>query len=392
MNMGSYGKTDMKNAPTTFRQSVASQQKQKPEKTGAGGGNVPYFVNQFKPSTEEPDVVRLLKGEYPVQLAGQNGELVEQTLAYYIYREHFDGRTNKSAICSAGPFAMDRKKRQPCDGCDIYWEERSAGKKQNNRMSNREMYVFSMLHHANYVKTEQLDRNTGAVKVNDDGQPYMNWVRMMAHERGKFAGKEMKDANALHWAMGFNHFNVIREYDKQIGKSCRACGVKAGRKGAHEVGVKSEAWCCQGCGEALIEVDSTELAPKQIDEITSDVVECAVCKRVGYLQEMVSCTECSDGTRSEIFDVDLEVQRVKPADGGNQTVLAIVGWANPHPIDPRHVEIARPLELPKIYAPTPLERQHELFGSSGRQPVTAGSKPYGGPPTLGGKLAKRGSG
>jgi len=366
----------------TFRQQGRAQQAARPKSVGYVK---PYFIDAFKPSTDDPDQVRVLKGRYEVQIGQPDGSLITQVLYYQPYCEHFHGTMKKGFMCSAGPFSAIRDKREPCMGCDQYWAARAAGNK-NGPMSKRDMYAFTVLHYAPYAKVEQIDRTTGQVRTNTQGEPYTEWHRVFPHERAKYAGREMCDARVLHWSLGFGHWNTLMEYDKEIGRSCKSCG---GRDT-----IKMVAWTCDvdcgGCGEALIEGDTTTLSPKEIDELTGAPVKCGACGHVGLLKEMVDCTNCDHGERAEIFDVDLNVKRIADPNGGNANTLGITSWSNPRPIDARYIEIAKPMDLAKIFAATPIEKQGELLGfqgggGGGRQPVTAGqhSRAFQGP-TLGG--------
>jgi predicted RNA-binding Zn-ribbon protein involved in translation (DUF1610 family) len=366
--MASFGK-DPANLPSTgnFGHDARFNEANKPRPQGGGGGK-PTWIDNFKPSTAEADVVRVLKGQYEVDVAvGDNNtvQVVKKTLTYYPWTEHFHGGLRKGCTCSAGPLAMFKDKRQPCRACDIFWANKSKGKK--NPMSRREMYSFSVLHYAPYTLMEQVDKD-GKIRCNDEGEPYMNWVRRTKFEvqQDQAGGREVRDAHLLHWDIGYGHWGTLLEYDKEFGKSCRSCG---GRDT-----IQMEAWTCPHCGEALIEPNST-YTQAEIDEITNKEVRCAHCQQVGRLTEYVSCTNCANGRRADIFDVDMGVKRVADAKGGNQTTLMVTSWSNPRPIDARFTELAKPLNLSKVFVPTPMEVQEELFGAGApnpgaRQPVT----------------------
>ena len=361
---------------STFRQSTKAHQALRP-KTG-GGGTKPYYLNAFKPSLDEPDNFRIVQGNYEVSVGTADGQLIKRVLSYFPFIEHFHGTLKKGFICSAGPFAAFKGKHDPCLGCDMFWSDKQAGKK-NGPMSRREMYSFTVLHYATFANVEQTDRGTGAVRTDSSGNPYMEWTRIHAHEKHKYPGRETRDASQLHWDLGFGHWTTLTEYDKEIGKSCKACG---GRDT-----VKMEAWVCGGCGDALIEADSTTLSPKEIEDLSTSEVTCGTCKHVGYMNEIISCQGCSSGARAEIFDVDLSARRIGDPKGGNQTSLAITSWSNPRPVDVRFADMAVPMDLAKIFTPMPIEKQAELLGQmSTRQPVTPGqhSRAYQAAPTLGG--------
>lgn len=372
-----FGKDDRNlNSMPSFRQQARGYNAQRPKFTGGGGGFA--FRDRFQPSTDEPDEVRVLKGNYEVKIGQQDGSIITQTLFYYPYIEHFNATLKKGGQCSAGPLGMFKGKGEPCLGCDQFWADKNAGRK-NGPMSRRELWAFTVLHYATYAKVPQVDRTTGQTKTNDQGVAYTNWERVLPHERLKFQGMEMRDFNVMHWSLGFGHSQVLMDYDKEIGRSCSSCG---GRDS-----IVCEAWTCGHCGEALIEPSTTTLSPKEIDEFTSKPVRCAACGTEGMLQEIISCQRCPNAKRAEIFDVDIRVKRVQPPDNTNQTKLIVTGWSDPRPIDVRFAEFAKPLALDKIFAPTPIEKQQEMWGGGSRAPVTGQqlSRQYGsGAPTLGG--------
>lgn len=377
-----FGKDDknLVNMPT-FRQQARAQNAAKPAR---GGGGQPYFINAFKPSTEEPDKIRILRGNYEVELAQPDKTLVKTTLFYFPYVEHFHGTRRQGAICSAGPLGMFKGLGEPCLGHEIFWADKNAGKK-NGPMSMRDLWAFTIVHFANYAHVEQVDKD-GKIKLDNDNKPYMNWERVFPHQRNdaRFLNKEMRDYNVMHWSLGSGHSNSLMDYDKEIGRSCKSCGTSGS--------IICEAWACRSCGEALIEPATTTFSPKQIDEITKDKVKCAACGEIGMLQEFISCSACSNAVRAEIFDVDMDVKRSASQDpNSNQTTLMVTAWSNPRPIDVRYADIAKNLDLAKTFKPTPYEKQQDLWGAVGaRQPVPGQqlSRPYGqgggGPPVVGG--------
>lgn len=361
----------------SFRAEARNFEKERARNSGGtGGGARPTWIDQFKPSIDGTDKIRLLRGQYEVEYGDSNGQVLKRVQSFYPFIQHYHATREKYSICSAGPLANFKGKADPCRGCTQFWDEKMANKgtKKSGAMSRRDMYSFSILHYAPYAYVEQVDRD-GKVRTNENGEPYMSWVRVFPHEMSKFAGREMREAHLLHWDMGYAHYSTLLEYDEEIGRSCRSCG---GRNS-----IQLEAWTCTACGEALIERNTT-YSPKEVKDLTSGEVRCAHCQHVGMLQEYVSCTQCKNGLRADIFDVDIEIKRKSDAQrGGNATQLIITSWSDPHPIDQRFTDIAKPMDLPKIFRPTPMEKQEDLFGpwasqSAGRQPVTVGSmsRPY----------------
>jgi len=377
----------------SFRQKANAYAAKKNE--GRSKSSTPFFVGQYKPSTGDVDTIRIIEGHYTVQQVVGNGDhaaLEEVELPFFPYTEHYDGRNERSCICSAGPFANHKGKAQPCHGCAIFWSTRETqadGKKKSERMSRREMYAFSVLDYGKYHKMPQIDKQTGQVRTNDSGEPYYNWEKCsgLGCKGCQDQRIESKQGNLRHWALGWAHYKTILETDKEIGKSCRACGGTDS--------IVSRAWLCPGCGDCAVDMSSTSLNQKQIDELTERPYHCS-CKYEGFLQEMIECKQCTPvggvAARATIFDVDMNVKRIETATGqGKQTALQISRWSPPRPIDPNFkTALEKPLDLPKIYAPTDLKIQAEQFGVTAsdlpgpqaqRQPVTSGAaRPYSGGP------------
>lgn len=346
---------------------------------GGGGGHGARFSNQFKPSTTDIEVGRLIPGQYQIQSVDKNGTLVTETLEYMPFTEHYDGRTGNSSICSAGPFYFRKDKRDSCEGCDLHWStrEKDAKGQMKSRVSRREMYAFNWLDYSTFYKVEQRDKKTGAIKTNpQSGDPYWHWVKATGQYAGvKRENREATKGRLLHWSMGHTHYNALLEYDGFIGKSCTSCGTKDS--------IESVAWLCPSCNEPLIILEETELDPKEIQKLVAQEMHCNACNTSGVPYEYIECTgsnkdgsPCINPVRACIFDVDLSVKRLEGTGDSNATQLLITNWSAPCPIDPVYESIAKPMDLPKIFAPTPLEVQKIMFQSVGSVSPETAARPY----------------
>jgi hypothetical protein len=361
---------------SNFGESARRYEREKAKPSSGGGGSLPSFIDQFKPSKDEPDLIRIIPGQYEFEAAvGTNASdvrIVKRTEQFYPYVDHYNAVLKKGCICSAGILGSFKGKAEPCRACDQFWAEKVAnrGTQKQPVMKRSDKYSFTVLHYAPYAFVEQTDYKTGAIRTNEQtGEPYMGWVRVHEYERAKFAGREMREAHVLHWDIGWGHYSTLLEINDQIGKSCRTCG---GRNT-----IQMEAWTCTapGCGEALIEKGTT-YKPAEIKELTQNDVRCAHCQQVMRLKEHVSCTQCGSGRRADITNVDINVKRQE-----EDSKLLITEWSNPGPIDARFTDIAKPMDLKRFFTPTPVEEQIKRFGpwtgGTTRQPATVGSRPYG---------------
>lgn len=367
-NVSAYGAKTLRQVANKQQ---AAQQASRPPKGGQGA----FWRGAFKPPFHKETRGRLIAGSYDIATATSNGTIeVVEGLPYFTYTEHFDGRNKRGSICSAGPFMNFKDKRDPCYGCDMFYDsmevDPQTGKRRPGRVSKRDLYSFTWMHYGTFFKVDRVDKNGQLVLNQNTGKPYYDWVEG-SPKNPKFAGKESMEGQLMHWPMGYTHFKTLLEYDRKIGKSCAACGTKDS--------IESVAWVCGKCGEAVIEMDSTTLEPQEVQQLTEQPTRCPSCGHEDYLEEVIECAGCSNPVRATLFDVDLDVQRLQASDGGNQTSLMISGWSAPRPIPEKYKEKAKSLDLDKIYAPTPLEEQERIFGisSSRRQPVTSATREYG---------------
>lgn len=378
----------------SFRQSSRAFNQSRIEnksRTGGSGGKQPSWVNEFKPTTDDVDTIRIIQGAYTVDEVDRHGNLTQvKGLTFWPFSEHYDARSRRRCVCSAGVYANNRAKRAPCHGCDLFWSSMKtdpiSGKRAKGFMGRRDMVAFTIIDYASYHKVAQLDAQ-GQPKMNPtSNQPFYSWVKCRKSSEGRGvcnpcdANAETHQGHRLHWPMGSDHYNTLLEYDETVGKSCMVCSGTGT--------VRNEAWLCSNlkCGEALIDAQ-TRLSKKEIDELVNNPVRCKHCQQEGFLTELISCLNCTPAgkipKRATIFDVDLTLKRIEPADGSNRTSLSIVGFIGPRPIEKQFAEIAKPEELSKIYAPTPMEVQASLFNVSPtidtvvRDPVTTASRPYG---------------
>jgi hypothetical protein len=359
-----FGKNpEVRKSVASFRQATAAASKPV-GKRGRGGGGVPYYVDMYHPQLGVPDIIRLVPGEYlQDQVVGEGENIrVEQALSTFVkFVEHFDGARQKGANCSAGALANFKDLRQPCFGCDIYWEtaqkNESTGRWESTRMGRQNKYAFSVYDYGVYHKLEQYDRTTGQVKINNKTQqPFFNWVKCIGQGCDACrAQKETKAGYMTHWPINYTQLQVLRTVESEIGRSCVTCGSVDS--------VISRAWLCPACGECAVDMFSTELKKDELLQLTDNPVQCTYCKEVGLLTELYECGVCkaagNSGVRATLFDVDLKVMLIE---GGNGKSLQVMGWSPPGAVAPQFAGEVKPVDLIGRYAPHTLEFQAKQFG------------------------------
>lgn len=399
-NGGAFGKDRERASKMNLRQQFRRSSKKAP-KTGGGGGGGQYYFNKYQPPVVgAADIIRLIPGKYPTPrvdldakdyVRDEAGNIVVDEMTFVKYIEYYHGTKQRSCIGSEGPLGDFKGKGEPCVAGDWFWWEWRQRQKNHSdspkAMSRRERFAVTALVCAPFYKVPQVDGN-GQLRVNETTkEPYYEWKK--GSKRGNdelaAAGYERKEGHLQHWSLGTAHWKSLIEYSDSLAHHCRACGNKDC--------IREVALVCQSCGDAVVEFENTSLSDEDIDRLRNEEVQCPHCQHFGYLEDIIECTQCGRGEQATLFDFDLEVKRVETTEGNSkQTSLQILRAIGPKPIDPIYGEdLRKPLDLVKIFSPTPIQKQIELFGqvppedgaqqgqaSPQRQPsTTKGSRSYG---------------
>jgi len=374
---------------TLSQRAALSHKRETAGRESTGGKGRQYWMDNFHPN-EIPDTIRCIYAEYPVQEVDEStGEIMESTLPYFPFVEHYHGGLKKGAICSAGPHRMNRNKRAPCHGCEVFWEdytERQARSQQlgtkvqtPKRISMSNKYVLTILDPGEYFETEQIDFRTGQIKLNREGKPWMEWRKLRYPNDPAAADRKLKRGKVMPWAMSKTDFDMLTAYsDTNIGMCCSGCGTWGH---AMQPMLRTTQYSCGNCNNVLIDMQTTTMAPNQISELVKLPMPCAHCQTRGFAIEVISCPTCAQrGTspkRASIWDVDIQVQLIKKIDDPNKHTLLISGYTAPAAIDPQFADIAKPLDLPGSFKPTALEDQAVTWGITiGQQANVQHAQPY----------------
>lgn len=354
--------------------------KAREESRRSGGGGAPYWKNTFKVPQDHARFGRLIAGNYVQQVSYDNKTVVEMPFEYFMFKEHFHGTTKRGGICSAGPLFSNRQLRNPCSGCDKFWEEvaknkaRPKNERQKKSMSARDMFAFTWWDYGLWYNAPRIDRD-GKTVTNDQGQPYLEWV-MGQENDPRYQGCEWKYGHLLAWPMGETYKDTLLQANDYIMQDCANCGQR------NSIQFVSKA--CGQCGTVVYDAN-TSLTPEQREQIDTSIHACQACGHSGFLSEMINCSSCGNGKRASIFDVDLQITAT--GSKGQQTHLNILNRSEPRPIqiqDPEVLKTVGPLDLAKKFAPTTLAEQKELWDlePSGPQQPQAAAQPMA-PPFMG---------
>lgn len=366
-----FGKNNANLQNISLRQKMRMGSKRAPK--SGGGRTAPYYVNRYEPPITGPaDIIRLIPGAFPMPVVDQDnrdylydesGAVVQMVYPFFRYVNYFHGSKKRGCIGSEGALGEFKGKGEPCIAADWYWWEwrqrQNTGNKDHPKaMSRGDKWAFTVVVEAPFYQVPQLDDN-GKVRINPKTrEPYYDWRKGSVRGNDEFAaaGYKRKEGHRQHWSLSYGHFRVLTEYEDTLSRHCRNCG---GNNTISEL-----ALLCQGCGEAIVIMDETSLSDDEITRMRDEAVQCPHCKHNGFLESMIECSGCDKPESATLFDFDLEVKRVPNSDGGGkQTALQILRAIGPRPLPAKYGEdLRKPLELSKIFAPTPLDEQEKLFG------------------------------
>jgi len=372
-----FGKNNSNLQGMNLRQKMKLGSRRAPK--SGGGRSAPYFVNRYEPPQTGPaDIIRLVPGEYEAPVIDydnkdfaydENNQPITATFPFFRYINYFHGGKKVGCIGSEGPLGEFKGKGQPCIAADWFWWEwrertrNSVGGKPASKpkaMSRGDKWVFTVIVEAPFYQVPQTDKEGGKVKVNPSTkEPYYDWKKGAVRGNDEYAaaGFKRKEGHRQHWSMPYGHFRVLTEYEDSLARHCRSCG---GNNTIEEL-----ALICQNCGEAIVIFEETALSEDDIQRMRDEAVQCPHCKHNGYLDNMIQCTNCSNPESATLFDFDLEVKKIPSSDDANnkQTTLQILRAIGPRALNPKYGEdLRKPLELAKIFAPTPLAQQEKMFG------------------------------
>ncbi len=362
-------------------------------------GPRPVWIDQFQPTKNHlrPDIIRILDASYPTEIPDEAGEnLVKVSFPWWSWTEHRDNYHEKSCVCSAGPWAGNKKKAAACRGCELFFglmkRDPVSGRMKLGPMSKRDMFSFSVIHYHPYHRVEQLDED-GVVKKNNQGEPFWRWVRCEIDGCPHCAaGKLTIPARKLHWDMGTSHRATLFEKDEMLRRCCKSCRTRNS--------LTWEAFVCanEECEHPFFRHGETKIKEEDVFKAVKDRMLCPVCGAFDVPRQYNKCLKCGDNPEpSTIFDVILHVHR-KATDGTNGTELKIDDWEEaydgvyvPPEIAAFDEEMAKnfhvPLDLPKLIKPTDIPTQNRLFGAGG--PSSPDWQAAGGPAGEEGQSARQ---
>lgn len=343
-----------------------------------GGSKFTQFVPEME-LTASNVRVRLLAGKYSTLIRGEvpDGyrvdvdhpppvETVETEYLPFVRHTRADRggggdyKFHWKFVCSGGPWYLSRN-REPCLGCDHHWDY-STKEARKKAFTTQALNAFSVLDYRKHHTVE---------KTSKRGKKYTEYVPCLGRACTLCAARTPSvPYHVKPLVLGKEHFDTLLSFNEQAGCMCRSCG---------EGEVRTIAWLCGSCKDALIDMDTTQLSDEDIRKLSMSIMECAACHHRGFPMECVECTKCSNPQRATIFDVDFDIK--KQLVGADKSILQCSNMSRPGPVAEAYRSVIG-LELDKIYAPPSLEFQKKIMGlvpwedKGDKEPAAEQHRPY----------------
>lgn len=284
---------------------------------------------------------------------------------YFAYVLHMiamgQNRFNR-IVCSAGA-----EGELPCLGCGVRsnffkWldeETERLGAKPDKKppVGRSENYAFAGVLLEHIGKVQKVDKSTGKLVFKKDRTPLMLDEPLTAipveQAREAKAKGQTTFGRSMHWSMGIDLRNQVRELNKKLANYCANCAEKLYAY-EHE---------CPECHTRIIPVhqDIDEGLPLIDQTLTEERQKKYVCPGCSYEGQMDPAVECSCGNPLEgtLMDFAVRLKVTKSSDKRiileHTDVRVLRYFTEKYPTVQEMLD--NPLPIDKIFAPTELNFQ-----------------------------------
>jgi len=182
-----------------------------------------------------------------------------------------------------------------CYGCELMYDKR------DKRINLKDQYFFSVVVMDWFFKVPAVDADGKAILSKKTGEPVFNvsspknpkekleWSKRHERQFGKRAYLEI----------GRGHFSHILSIDDALTANC-SCGGE----------ISTLLYSCGSCSTPVIDMTSTELTQKELDQIIQSPHTCNMCHNTDFLEPSILCDSCaSDANPVGVTSAIVNLQR-----------------------------------------------------------------------------------
>jgi hypothetical protein len=276
---------------------------------------------------------------------------------FFIYVEHWSGRSNGGFICSKQYEMVDGQLNAvggKCLGCQEYTkelEEMDEGDRESLSVNRRVLHVFNAIHLAHYHKVPAFDRDEKPVMIDEYVNNEKTGKKVQATDMVECDGRRCamcRDklprvfGKKVHWSMGKRHLEQLSDAWNEIEKDCASCGGSGT--------IEAVSLECADCGHEILDLSNPDVTNDQIKRALERKYQCD-CGAKDYPLEQFECADCQDPKATSIFDVDLEVKKVGER---TDTAISVVRWHHCELDEDLLKAVGKPYKFAEIFSGDPM--------------------------------------
>lgn len=285
---------------------------------------------------------------------------------WYEYQSHYIPSKKRSLICSCGPH-----RDKPCWSCvrrHVHYEterakraerERETGVREKKAMDKPPIDAYPQMAFGITIMENifavPLLNSDGTPRTAKNGTPILKYVpeSLMGRNTSKIKLQHVGFGRRAHLSVSRRGLNQIIQLDDVFcARHCANC--------AHPM--KARRMTCPECEES-IKLDEPLEGTDLEEAMTDNGWTCGKCDYTGSFVPKFSCEHCGNPERGWLTNFDVKLRSVKSSDEDKSSTLQIVGVRMPKTDDPEVLKmVSNSLDLPAIFAPSPLDEQVRLLG------------------------------
>jgi len=277
---------------------------------------------------------------------------------WYEYASHYYPKKRRTIICSAGPYRKD-----PCYPCSIeaiYWDDhrekeeevRKAGItdvkiERNPPMRRGIRNAMAVLGVDDYFEIPLLDKD-GKIRKSATGDVLKRYVAEPCARLPKGTKYPIKNGHNMNWSFPGTHLEQLQSFNRQLENVCANCATP----------LFASTLVCANC-QHVEEDFGTAIEGEDLIILQDEKVRCSNCHSEDVIPNP-ECSGCGDAESGGLMSFDIRL-KAEPA-GENKTDLKMVGYRLPNYNEDLTHLYQNPLDIVKIFAPTPLNLQKTILG------------------------------
>lgn len=285
-------------------------------------------------------------------------EVVMQREQYHFhYVKHYIPRSKQNFTCSAGA-----RRDKPCYGCAVrnrFYDRKRADDERKGVKTKGEAPISAMSQFATAVvlleqiaKVPALDNNKKQ-RMTKDNKPIMRDVPLALmdlkeREKAKKSG-DLSFGLRQHWSLGTSNLQELLNFDEELKNNCANCAAS----------LKCVDFACPECCDTVRVANDEDnpLMEQDLTEMRQELFDCA-CGYKGPFVPVLIC-DCGEPEQGCLTAFAFRIKTVTTSE--NKKKLEIVGLKPLSKVIAEHPAVeemlSKPLELDKIFSPTPLTVQ-----------------------------------